>query len=103
MPARRGHSATARETCCACRIWSRASTRSTACAAIRRKSRSCRGEAPGDSIVAVTNHYGDRFYYDAGVDNYGSSQTGTLRYRAGVEADNLVGLQESLSLNLRRQ
>lgn len=57
------------------------------------------GEAPGDSVVAITNHYGDRFYYDAGVDNYGSSQTGTLRYRAGVEADNLVGLQESLSLN----
>ncbi|ABE35786.1 hemolysin secretion/activation ShlB/FhaC/HecB family protein [Paraburkholderia xenovorans LB400] len=57
------------------------------------------GEAPGDSVVAITNHYGDRFYYDAGVDNYGSPQTGTLRYRAGVEADNLIGLQESLSLN----
>jgi hemolysin activation/secretion protein len=57
------------------------------------------GEAPGDSIVAITNHYGDRFYYDAGIDNYGSPQTGTLRYRAGVEADNLIGLQESLSLN----
>ena len=57
------------------------------------------GEAPGDSVVAITNHYGDRFYYDAGIDNYGSPQTGTLRYRAGVEADNLVGLQESLSLN----
>jgi hemolysin activation/secretion protein len=57
------------------------------------------GEAPGDSVVAITNHYGDRFYYDAGVDNYGSPQTGTVRYRAGVESDNLIGLQESLSLN----
>jgi hemolysin activation/secretion protein len=57
------------------------------------------GEAPGDSIVAITNPYGDRLYYTAGMDNYGSSQTGTLRYRAGVEADNLIGLQESLSLN----
>nr|WP_258002394.1 ShlB/FhaC/HecB family hemolysin secretion/activation protein [Burkholderia sp. WAC0059] len=57
------------------------------------------GEAPGDSVVAITNHYGDRVYYSAGMDNYGSSQTGTLRYRAGVEADNVVGLQESLSLN----
>ncbi|WP_240702244.1 ShlB/FhaC/HecB family hemolysin secretion/activation protein [Trinickia terrae] len=57
------------------------------------------GQAPGDSVVAIANHYGDRFYYDLGVDNYGSSQTGTLRYRADVEADNLIGLQESLSLN----
>ncbi|QCP52385.1 ShlB/FhaC/HecB family hemolysin secretion/activation protein [Trinickia violacea] len=57
------------------------------------------GQSPGDSIVAITNHYGDRFYYDVGIDNYGSSQTGTLRYRADAEADNLFGLQESLSLN----
>ncbi|WP_118178570.1 ShlB/FhaC/HecB family hemolysin secretion/activation protein [Paraburkholderia phosphatilytica] len=57
------------------------------------------GEAPGDSIVAITNHYGDRIDYSAGLDNYGSSETGRVRYRAGVEADNLIGLQESLSLN----
>lgn len=57
------------------------------------------GEAPGDSIVAVTNHYGDRLFYTLGMDNYGSSQTGTVRYRAGVEADNVIGLQESLLLN----
>lgn len=57
------------------------------------------GATPGDSVVAVTNHYGDRVFYDLGMDNYGSSQTGTLRYRAGVEADNLIGLQESLSFN----
>ncbi|MGY6122042.1 ShlB/FhaC/HecB family hemolysin secretion/activation protein (plasmid) [Paraburkholderia strydomiana] len=57
------------------------------------------GETPGDSVVAITNHYGDRVYYDLGIDNYGSSQTGTLRYRAGVQANNLIGLQESLSFN----
>jgi hemolysin activation/secretion protein len=57
------------------------------------------GEAPGDSIVAISNRYGDRTFYNLGVDNYGSSQTGTLRYRGGVEADNVIGLQESLSLN----
>jgi hemolysin activation/secretion protein len=57
------------------------------------------GEAPGDSVVALTNHYGDRTYYTLGVDNYGSSQTGTVRYRAGIEADNLIGLQEALSFN----
>ncbi len=55
------------------------------------------GEAPGDSIVALANRPGDRLYYNVGVDNYGSTQTGKTRYRAGIEADNLIGLQESLS------
>ncbi|MGH8777612.1 ShlB/FhaC/HecB family hemolysin secretion/activation protein [Paraburkholderia sp.] len=57
------------------------------------------GESPGDSVVALTNRYGDRTFYNLGIDNYGSSQTGTLRYRGGIEADNLIGLQESLSFN----
>ncbi|WP_186059805.1 ShlB/FhaC/HecB family hemolysin secretion/activation protein [Burkholderia gladioli] len=57
------------------------------------------GETPGDSIVALSNRVGDRFYTNLGVDNYGSSQTGRTRYRGGVEADNLLGLQESLSFN----
>lgn len=57
------------------------------------------GETPGDSVVAISNRSGDRLHYDLGIDNYGSSQTGTMRYRAGVEADNVIGLQESLSLN----
>ena len=57
------------------------------------------GEAPGDSIVAITNHYGGPFYVDAGLDNYGSSSTGTLRYRASLEADNAIGFQESLALS----
>ncbi|WP_423395034.1 ShlB/FhaC/HecB family hemolysin secretion/activation protein [Burkholderia sp. LMG 21824] len=57
------------------------------------------GEAPGDSVVAISNRYGDRLHYDFGIDNYGSSQTGKTRYRAGVEADNMIGLQESLSFN----
>ncbi|RBB31492.1 ShlB/FhaC/HecB family hemolysin secretion/activation protein [Burkholderia reimsis] len=57
------------------------------------------GQSAGDSIVAINNPPGDRLYYNLGVDNYGSSATGVTRYRAGVEADNLLGLQESLSLN----
>lgn len=57
------------------------------------------GQSPGDSVVAIQNPYGSRFSYNAGIDNYGSSQTGTLRYRAGAEADNLIGLQESLALS----
>jgi hemolysin activation/secretion protein len=57
------------------------------------------GSNPGDSVVAITNKQSDRLYYDVGIDNYGSTQTGTLRYRAGLEADNVIGLQESLSFN----
>ncbi|WP_175754009.1 ShlB/FhaC/HecB family hemolysin secretion/activation protein [Burkholderia ambifaria] len=57
------------------------------------------GQSAGDSIVEIDNKPGDRTYATFGVDNYGSSATGVTRYRAGVEADNLIGLQESLSLN----
>ncbi|WP_412026341.1 ShlB/FhaC/HecB family hemolysin secretion/activation protein [Burkholderia cepacia] len=57
------------------------------------------GQNPGESIVDIGNKSGDRLYYTLGVDNYGSSATGVTRYRAGVEADNLLGLQESLSVN----
>ncbi|RPE14686.1 ShlB/FhaC/HecB family hemolysin secretion/activation protein [Burkholderia pseudomallei] len=57
------------------------------------------GQSPGESLVDITSKPGDRLYYSLGVDNYGSSATGVTRYRAGVEADNLLGLQESLSLN----
>ncbi|MGF6243459.1 hemolysin activation/secretion protein [Paraburkholderia sp. GAS38] len=57
------------------------------------------GQSPGDSIVAINNRPGDRLYYTFGVDNYGSESTGLTRYRAGVEADNLIGLQESVNLN----
>ncbi|RQR26416.1 ShlB/FhaC/HecB family hemolysin secretion/activation protein [Burkholderia sp. Bp9142] len=57
------------------------------------------GQSPGESIVDIGNQSGDRLYYTLGVDNYGSSATGVTRYRAGVEADNLLGLQESLSVN----
>ncbi|KVT82645.1 peptide transporter [Burkholderia ubonensis] len=57
------------------------------------------GQNPGESIVDIGNKPGDRLYYTLGVDNYGSSATGVTRYRAGVEADNLLGLQESLSVN----
>jgi hemolysin activation/secretion protein len=58
------------------------------------------GQSPGDSVVAINNRPGDRLYYTLGVDNYGSEATGITRYRAGVEADNLIGLQESLSLSV---
>jgi hemolysin activation/secretion protein len=57
------------------------------------------GQAVGDSVIAINNAPGDRTYYTLGVDNYGAESTGVTRYRAGFEVDNLIGLQESLSLN----
>ncbi|QCP55146.1 ShlB/FhaC/HecB family hemolysin secretion/activation protein [Trinickia violacea] len=57
------------------------------------------GQSPGDSVVVISDPPGDRLYYNLGVDNYGSSATGVTRYRAGVEADNLLGLQEAISLD----
>ncbi len=57
------------------------------------------GQEIGDSVIAIQNAPGDRTYYALGVDNYGAQSTGVTRYRAGFEADNLIGLQEVLSLN----
>lgn len=56
------------------------------------------GSTPGASVVEVTNREGDRLYYNFGVDNSGSETTGQTRYRTGIEGNNLLGLQESLSL-----
>jgi hemolysin activation/secretion protein len=56
------------------------------------------GQTPGGSIVAITNTPGDRLYYNVGVDNGGDKATGEQRLRAGVEANNLLGLQESVNL-----
>lgn len=57
------------------------------------------GQTVGDSVIALSNEPGDRVYGTLGADSYGSQATGVTRYRAGVEADNLIGLQEVMSLN----
>jgi hemolysin activation/secretion protein len=57
------------------------------------------GTTPGGSIIGLANQAGDPFWFSAGVDNYGSRQTGLNRTRLGVEADNLLGFQEVLSFN----
>lgn len=56
------------------------------------------GQAPGESIVAIQNLFGSRLNYSVGLDNYGSTATGRWRTRASVDAGNVIGLQESLSL-----
>lgn len=55
------------------------------------------GQTPGSSVVALANQPGDRFRFNAGVDNYGSKTTGTSRTRLGIDADNALGFQEALS------
>jgi hemolysin activation/secretion protein len=55
------------------------------------------GQTPGSSVVALNNQPGDRFRFNAGVDNYGSKATGISRTRLGFDADNALGWQESLS------
>ena len=57
------------------------------------------GQSPGGSVVALTNQPGDRFRFNAGMDNYGSRATGTTRLRAGIDADNALGFQEAMSLS----
>src|SRR5450830_549080 len=57
------------------------------------------GTTPGGSIIDLNNKAGDRLWLTAGVDNYGSQQTGLNRSRFGIEADNALGFQEVLSLN----
>jgi len=57
------------------------------------------GQTPGGSVVALANQPGDRFRFNAGVDNYGSRVTGISRTRFGIDADNALGLQESLGVS----
>lgn len=57
------------------------------------------GQSAGESIVAINNPFGSRLNFNAGIDNYGSSATGTFRQRAGIEADNVIGLQESFGVS----
>lgn len=55
------------------------------------------GQTPGSSVVALANQPGDRFRFNAGVDNYGSKTTGISRTHLGIDADNALGFQEALS------
>ena len=55
------------------------------------------GTIPGSSIVGLTVQPSDPLWFNLGIDNYGTSQTGSTRTNASVEADNLLGLQEMIS------
>ncbi|WP_039408181.1 ShlB/FhaC/HecB family hemolysin secretion/activation protein [Pandoraea pulmonicola] len=57
------------------------------------------GQGAGESIVAIQNPFGSRLNYNLGFDNYGSTTTGRWRTRASIDAGNVLGFQESLSLS----
>lgn len=56
------------------------------------------GAAAGGSIVDIVNKPGRRWQALLGVDNQGSEVTGMTRYRASVDAGNLLGMMENLSV-----
>jgi hemolysin activation/secretion protein len=55
------------------------------------------GQAAGASLIALRNMPGDRLQFEMGGDNLGGKSTGVGRTRLGINSDNLLGLQESLS------
>lgn len=55
------------------------------------------GQSPGGSVLALKTQEGDHFYFNAGADNHGSSSSGRGRVRAGMDVEDLFGLQESIA------
>lgn len=56
------------------------------------------GQAPGASTIAIDSHAERPWRVGLGADNYGQRATGDQRQRLSVEADNLLGAWEALSL-----
>ncbi|WP_353235808.1 ShlB/FhaC/HecB family hemolysin secretion/activation protein [Diaphorobacter ruginosibacter] len=58
------------------------------------------GEGHGGSIVEFANKRGDALHYNIGVDNGGSTATGTARVQMGLDAGDVLGLMESINIGL---
>jgi hemolysin activation/secretion protein len=56
------------------------------------------GELPGGSIATIRNEQGDARTYHIGYDNGGQESSGLRRLRLGVDAEDMLGLQEAVSL-----
>lgn len=56
------------------------------------------GKEPGTSAVVVTDRPQDRFRGTLGYDNYGQTATGERRLTFGMEADNLLSLNDAWAL-----
>lgn len=60
------------------------------------------GSTAGDSVVAISNEPGRRWRINLSADNEGSESTGRKQAGAGISVDNLLNLNDFLSLNYRR-
>lgn len=57
------------------------------------------GESPGGSVVHVRNEPGDARSYFIGYDNAGQESSGRRRLRFGVDAEDMLDMQEAVSLS----
>ncbi|MCZ7565971.1 MAG: ShlB/FhaC/HecB family hemolysin secretion/activation protein [Burkholderiales bacterium] len=56
------------------------------------------GTAPGGTVVAVEDRSEDRFRGFLGYDNYGQRRTGRQRFNLGIEADNVLALNDTWAI-----
>lgn len=56
------------------------------------------GTAPGGTVVAIEDRPEDRFRGYVGYDNYGQNRTGERRFNLGIEADNLLSLNDTWAI-----
>jgi len=60
------------------------------------------GSEPGTSVIAVSNDVGDRFRFELGRDNSGSTPTGKLQNVASFSADNVLSFNDGWTVNYSR-
>ncbi len=58
------------------------------------------GQKTGSTHVQIINQTDDEFRGDISVSNDGQEDTGKMKTRLGLEADNLLGINDNASLNL---
>jgi len=56
------------------------------------------GTAPGGTVVAIEDRPEDAFRGYVGYDNYGQTRTGERRFNLGIEADNVLSLNDTWAL-----
>jgi len=58
------------------------------------------GEKPGASRIVVVDQPGKTWRFRAGLDNSGQKSTGETKYTVSLDKDNLLGLNDMITLNL---
>ena len=57
------------------------------------------GNTPGTSTVVISEHKEDQLRGNLGLDNNSSDETGRVRFKVGVEADDLLHLNDAVSVS----